>query len=166
MIDKVIQLKPNATIDDMIESLNEIKTEYGNLEVYLTGINDIFLNVYTENKTVCIDTEPFCENESNDKRCEKVSNDKETFYIVWWESSNPAASENCDACLGFNIYDENGVLCDGGELDYNSEEQTNYYLDAAGDIVNIALGWDVYGMEIIRGFCEENEKLIFCLNKN
>lgn len=37
-------------------------------------------------------------------------------------SSNPAISEDCDACIGYDLYDSAGALVDGEEMDYNSGE--------------------------------------------
>lgn len=37
-------------------------------------------------------------------------------------SGNPAMSEGCDAGIGYHLYDSDGILVDGGEMDYNPEE--------------------------------------------
>lgn len=40
-------------------------------------------------------------------------------YLAMWFSMNQAITENCDACIGYNLYDADKNELDGGEMDYN-----------------------------------------------
>lgn len=42
-------------------------------------------------------------------------------YVHLWFSSNESATEGCDACIDYEVYDENLKETDlGGGMDYNS----------------------------------------------
>lgn len=57
-------------------------------------------------------------------------------YLTMWFSSNPAATEGCDACIGWNTYDLNKKEIDGGEMDYNDQKAGyKYIFDAITDVI-------------------------------
>ena len=60
-------------------------------------------------------------------------------YLTMWFSMNPAAAEGCDACIGYNLYDEEKNELDGGEMDYNSYAKDYYEItDAIADVIEFA----------------------------
>lgn len=69
----------------------------------------------------------------------EFSNRKPALLKTWF-SDNPAASEGCDACIGYSVHDtENHQFQDGGELDYNEAEKG--YTDisqAVSDVIDFA----------------------------
>lgn len=69
-------------------------------------------------------------------------------YIALWFSDNPAYTENCDACIGYNVYNKDRDMIDGGEMDYNSEEK-NYQTieDAIKDTISFAIDSDLFSYE-------------------
>lgn len=76
---------------------------------------------------------------------------RDTFLAMQW-SDNEAASENCDACVAYWVFD-GGMLTelDGGEMDYDSGEKAYVVLaDALDDVLDFAYGPDRDGWEISR----------------
>lgn len=60
-------------------------------------------------------------------------------YLGIWFSDNPAVTEGCDACIGYELY-KDGKESDGGEMDYASEEkQYGDIADALVDVMQFAL---------------------------
>lgn len=72
-------------------------------------------------------------------------------YLTMWFSDNPASTEDCDACIGYNLYDENKKLIDGGEMDYNTY-RAGYddITDSIPDVIEFAtdelLDYEMTGM--------------------
>lgn len=69
----------------------------------------------------------------------EFSNRKPALLKTWF-SDNPAASEGCDACIGYSVHDPGShQFQDGGELDYNEAEKG--YTDisqAVDDVIDFA----------------------------
>ena len=62
-----------------------------------------------------------------------------SWYLAMWFSDNPAATSGCDSCIGFNLYDSDKELLDGGEMDYNEEcAGYEYIFDAIADVIEFA----------------------------
>ena len=60
-------------------------------------------------------------------------------YLTMWFSSNPAATQDCDACVGFGLYDTDKKLLDGGEMDYNDAKSGyKHIFDAITDVIEFA----------------------------
>lgn len=72
-------------------------------------------------------------------------------YLAMWSSDNPASTEGCDACVGYNLYDADKNLIDGGEMDYN-EYRAGYkhIMDSIPDVIEFAteelLDYEMTGM--------------------
>lgn len=68
-------------------------------------------------------------------------------YLVAMFSGNPAATEGCDACIGYTLYDEDQDEIDGGEMDYDSEEKKYDTIDdALDDVLDFALDGRPYSV--------------------
>ena len=60
-------------------------------------------------------------------------------YLAMWFSDNEAATEGCDACVGYTLYDDNKSEIDGGEMDYNEYIASyNSIFDAIPDVIEFA----------------------------
>lgn len=60
-------------------------------------------------------------------------------YLSMWFSDNPAATENCDACIGYTLYDPDMHEIDGGEMDYNEYDAGyNSIKDVIADVIEFA----------------------------
>lgn len=59
---------------------------------------------------------------------------KMNIYVDYWLSDNPAYEENCDAVIGYDVYNEETKELEGGEMDYNSD---NYRKDDTGLVKKI-----------------------------
>lgn len=58
-------------------------------------------------------------------------------YLAMWFSDNPAATNGCDACIGWTTYDLNKKEIDGGEMDYNEKHAGyNHIFDAITDVID------------------------------
>ena len=72
-------------------------------------------------------------------------------YLALWFSDNQAATEGCDSCIGYALFDEDMNALDGGEMDYN-EYTSNYesIFDAIPDVIEFAteelLDYEMTGM--------------------
>lgn len=72
-------------------------------------------------------------------------------YLAMWFSMNSAATEGCDACIGYNLYDADKNELDGGEMDYN-DYKSGYknITDAIPDVIEFAteelLDYEMTGM--------------------
>lgn len=75
-------------------------------------------------------------------------------YLKFWDSDNEAATEGCDSCIGYSVYDCNTEReIDGGEMDYDSESKNWASIrDAVEDVMDFALD----GAEI--DWYEESER--------
>lgn len=62
-------------------------------------------------------------------------------YLKFWDSDNEAATENCDSCIGYTVYDYGTEKeIDGGEMDYASNEKAwESIRDAVDDVMDFAL---------------------------
>jgi hypothetical protein len=74
-------------------------------------------------------------------------------YLAMWFSDNPAATEGCDSCIGYILYDGYGVNLDGGEMDYNEYTAGyNSIFDAIPDVIEFAteelLEYEMTGLSI------------------
>lgn len=77
-------------------------------------------------------------------------------YIRLWFSMNPAATENCDACIGYCLYTEDKALIDGGEFDYNSDEKDYKNITyAIEDIIDFATNGELHSFTETNLTCED-----------
>ena len=66
--------------------------------------------------------------------CE-YDNGKTIEYVGLWFSENEAESENCNACIGYNLYDEDLNEIDGGDYEYQLEATDYWTIEYAIDDV-------------------------------
>lgn len=50
---------------------------------------------------------------------------KLNILVNFWLSDNPSYTENCDSVIGYDVYNKNNELIDGGEMDFNSNNYSN-----------------------------------------
>lgn len=53
---------------------------------------------------------------------EVLTKDKKIRIIKMWFSDNPPYEEDAAGCIGYDVYDENLEIIDGGEMDYFEDE--------------------------------------------
>lgn len=78
----------------------------------------------------------------------KVTVDGQEVYVQMQYSCNPSATEGCDACIDYTVYDLEGNELDGGNMDYKSEEGYASIKDAIEDVLDFAFDSNVLDYEI------------------